>query len=42
MKIRAGVATDIGHARERNEDSYLAQPPVFAVADGMGGHKGGD
>jgi serine/threonine protein phosphatase PrpC len=42
VKIRAGVATDIGQARERNEDSYLAQPPVFAVADGMGGHKGGD
>jgi serine/threonine protein phosphatase PrpC len=42
VRIRAGVATDIGQARERNEDSYLARSPVFAVADGMGGHKGGE
>lgn len=25
-----------------NEDSYIAQPPLFAVADGMGGHGAGD
>ena len=42
MRIRFGSASDIGKARDRNEDSYLAEPPVFAVADGMGGHKGGD
>src|SRR3954452_14823920 len=42
MRIRYGSASDIGKAREPNEDSYLAEPPVFAVADGMGGHKGGD
>src|SRR4051794_4780433 len=42
MRIHYGSASDIGKARDRNEDSYLAQPPVFAVADGMGGHKGGD
>ena len=35
-----GAATDIGR-RAENQDSHLAQPPVFAVADGMGGHAEG-
>jgi len=42
MRIRAGVATDIGRVRDHNEDGYLAEAPVFAVADGMGGHRGGE
>lgn len=42
MKIETGVATDIGKVREGNEDSYLVEPPLFAVADGMGGHRGGE
>jgi protein phosphatase len=42
MRVRAGVATDIGRVREGNEDSYLSEEPLFAVADGMGGHKGGE
>lgn len=42
MRIEAGVATDIGQVREGNEDSYLVEPPLFAVADGMGGHRGGE
>jgi protein phosphatase len=42
VKVRVGVATDIGRVREKNDDSYLVEEPVFAVADGMGGHKGGD
>jgi protein phosphatase len=35
-------ATDKGPHREINEDSFLAAPPVFVVADGMGGHAAGD
>jgi PPM family protein phosphatase len=42
LEIRFGAATDVGRVREVNEDAYLAQPPVFVVADGMGGHEGGD
>jgi protein phosphatase len=42
MRIRVGAATDIGQVREGNEDSFLVQDPLFAVADGMGGHRGGE
>ena len=34
--------TDVGHRREVNEDSLVTAWPVFAVADGMGGHSAGD
>lgn len=34
--------THVGHRREVNQDSYVAMPPVFAVADGMGGHAAGE
>ena len=37
-----GAVTDTGSRRAHNEDSLLAQPPLFAVADGMGGHAAGD
>jgi PPM family protein phosphatase len=40
--IRHGSATDVGLVRSVNEDSLLERPPVFVVADGMGGHDGGD
>jgi serine/threonine protein phosphatase PrpC len=36
------LRSDIGHRRVVNEDSVLVSPPVFAVADGMGGHAAGD
>ena len=42
MRIRVGASSDIGRARERNEDAYLTSPPLYAVADGMGGHRGGE
>jgi protein phosphatase len=36
------AATDVGNDRAVNEDAVLAAPPVFLVADGMGGHQAGD
>ncbi len=42
MKIEAGVATHVGQVRTGNEDAYLLEPPLYAVADGMGGHRGGE
>jgi serine/threonine protein phosphatase PrpC len=35
-------ATDPGRRRRRNEDSYVIEPPLFAVADGMGGAQAGE
>jgi PPM family protein phosphatase len=36
------VATDTGRKRRRNEDAYVVAPPLFAVADGMGGAQAGE
>lgn len=38
VQVAWGAATDAGGRRPANEDAVLAQPPVFLVADGMGGH----
>ncbi len=34
--------TDPGRVRRRNEDSFVLDPPLFAVADGMGGAQAGE
>ncbi|MGZ4385895.1 MAG: Stp1/IreP family PP2C-type Ser/Thr phosphatase [Gaiellaceae bacterium] len=34
--------SDTGRKRRRNEDAYLLEPPLFAVADGMGGAQAGE
>ena len=34
--------TDVGLVRTRNEDSGYAGPHLLAIADGMGGHAGGN
>lgn len=34
--------TDVGRIRSHNEDTVLADPPLFAVADGLGGHEAGE
>jgi protein phosphatase len=42
VTLAVGVRTDTGNRRAANEDSVLAESPVFVVADGMGGHEAGD
>lgn len=37
-----GSRTDVGCLRDHNEDSLVVAPPLFAIADGMGGHAAGE
>jgi serine/threonine protein phosphatase PrpC len=39
---RAAWLTDTGRRRTRNEDAYVFEPPLFAIADGMGGARAGE
>jgi protein phosphatase len=40
--LRSGSATDVGRVRSSNEDWKLENETLFAVADGLGGHVGGE
>ncbi len=39
---RASALTDTGHRRPHNEDTFVCDPPLFAVADGVGGAQAGE
>ena len=39
---RTVALTDTGRKRRHNEDVYVVDPPIFAIADGMGGAKAGE
>ena len=40
--VEHAALSDVGREREGNEDAYLERPPLFAVADGMGGAQAGE
>jgi protein phosphatase len=40
--LRSGSASDVGRVRTVNEDLAIESAPLYGVADGMGGHAGGD
>jgi PPM family protein phosphatase len=42
MRLSSFAGTDVGRARSGNEDSYFCGRTVLAVADGLGGHQGGE
>ena len=42
MNGRASALTDTGRRRPQNEDTFVCDPPLFAVADGVGGAQAGE
>jgi serine/threonine protein phosphatase PrpC len=42
LQLSWATATDTGRRREVNQDAVFASFPLFVVADGMGGHVGGE
>jgi len=40
--VEHAALSDVGREREGNEDSFLELPPLFVVADGMGGAEAGE
>lgn len=42
LRLNWAAVTDTGRRREVNQDAVFAEYPLFVVADGMGGHVGGE
>ena len=42
FNLRVGSATHVGQLRKINQDAIVTEGGIFGVADGMGGHQGGE
>jgi serine/threonine protein phosphatase PrpC len=40
--LSSSARTDTGRRRRRNEDAFVCEPPLFAIADGIGGAQAGE